>query len=231
METTSFLDNINFAKNTKLNYIQRKWYGKYIFKLVVEVDRSKLVKTPKNHSFHWTYAKYANSYQLAQELIKEITGLVTNSDYRLRREGTRISFFTNSEDNIKVIVDQYKDRVLEIDRPLNENHVQVIEQHRKVVVRKNLFLDQYKFKVYMNNSWAHRADRYSHLKEFLSNLDDYEINHILRDFFESQKSPNRLGYTIAVYLNSPENLMMFQLRFNNEITKVEEAVLLSDLDK
>jgi hypothetical protein len=231
METTSFLDNIEFAKNTKLNYIQRKWYGKYIFKLVVEVDRSKLVKTPKTHSFHWTYAKYANSYQLAQELTKEIANLVNDQDYRLRREGTRISFFTNSDACIKLIVDQYKDRVLEIDRPLNENHVQVIEQHRKVVVRKNLFLDHYKFKIYIQSTWAHRTDRYSHLKEFLETLDDYEINGILRSFFYSNISANRLGYTIAVYLNSAEDLMMFQLRFNDEITKVEEAVLLSDLDK
>lgn len=229
METTSFLDNISFDEATKLNFIQRKWYGKYIFKLVVEVDRSKLIKSPSMSRAWYPARKFSNSYQLVQELGREIKNLVNGGDYRIRREGNSLSFFTNDESQVKLIVEKYKYRILEVDRPLNENHVQVIDQHRKVVVRKNLFLDKYKFKVYMKNNWEDRTDRFSKLKEFLKNVDDFEINQILRQFFYSNISANRLGRTIAVHLNSVEDLMMFQLRFNNEINKIEEAVLLRDL--
>jgi len=41
--------------------------------------------------------------------------------------------------------------------------------------------------------------------------------------------PGYKGYTVAIYLNDPEDLMMCQMKFHNEIHYIEEAVLLSNL--
>jgi hypothetical protein len=100
-----------------------------------------------------------------------------------------------------------------------------------VLVRKSLFEGKYKFKIYFKSDWKEKAERYPKIKEWVDSLQcDYKLNNILEGFFNTKRPIRNLGYTIAVYLNDPGDLMMCQLRFNDSILKVEEAVLLEELE-
>jgi hypothetical protein len=66
----------------------------------------------------------------------------------------------------------------------------------------------------------------------LSGLEDadntrWAVNKTLRQYFNN--IPGYKGYTASIYLNDPEDLMMCQIKFNNEIYYIEEAVLISSL--
>jgi hypothetical protein len=76
-----------------------------------------------------------------------------------------------------------------------------------------------------------RETRYLEIKEFADSLEagSWDANYWMKRFWHTHSSSNRIGYTIALYLKDSSDLMMFQLRFNDQIEKIEEAVLLSDL--
>lgn len=228
-----YLDNIKFSALTKINFIQRKWYGRYIFKAVVEVDKTKLKINDRssNSNLYWNWNKnhYSNGASLLAITCNEIDDLLGKGNHRLRSEGLTVSVFTNDENNIRLLSEHYGARLKSIDKPVSDEHVAVIEKHKKVVVRKTLFENQYRFKVYLKYNWDQRIGRYHEVQEFLKNYENYSVNSALKQFFYTEKNARNLGQTVAVYFSNPEDLMMFQLKFNNDILKIEESVLLSDL--
>jgi hypothetical protein len=223
------LDQLKIPEKIEINYIQKKYYNKYFYKLVLKVDESQLIKDRTNRYYK---IQYTNRFSLLNQLLKKIDQAVLDDDYRVRSEGITVSLFTNSEKNIEKIVNNLTPHVMSLFGPLNSAHVDVIENHKKVLVRNSLFEKKYKFKVYLRPSWEQRENRFTEFKEWLENSNsDYSINGCLNQCFNTNKSMRSIGYTAAIYFNSTEDLMMFQLRFNDKILKIEEAVLLSDLDK
>lgn len=224
------LDNFCFPSHVKLKYIQKKYYSKYFYKLELQLDKSKLVREDTKRWRASSYINYSNRFYLIKEIVADIKSSVVDDDYRIRSEGISISFFTNSEENIIKIFEKIPSNVLSLYRPLNSAHVDVIENHKKVLVRGSLFEKKYKFKVYLRPSWEQREKRFSEFKDWLDNSNtDYALNNALKQYFNTNRSMRGIGYTTAVYFNDPQDLMMFQLRFNNQILKIEEAVLLSEL--
>jgi len=224
------LDNFAVPTNIAVNYIQKKYYDKYFYKLVLNVDQTKLIKDDKNRWRGLNYTLYSNRFALVNNLIKDIEASIVDDDYRFRSEGITVSVFTNSEANIIKLITDLPDRAASLYRPLNTAHIDMVENHKKVLVRNSLFEKQYKFKVYLKPSWTERESRFKEVKEWLTESKlDYGINGALNKYFYTNKSMRGLGYTIAVYFNDPQDLMMFQLRFNDKILKIEEAVLLSEL--
>jgi hypothetical protein len=229
MAASMNLDNFVIPENISINYIQKKYYDKYFYKLILNIDQAKLIKDNQK-AYRFNYIVYTNRFALVNNLVKDIKASIVDDDYRFRSENISVSVFTNSEANIIKLITDLPDRVVALYRPLNTAHIDLVENHKKVLVRNSLFEKQYKFKVYLKPSWAEREARFSEVKEWLteSNL-DYGINGALNKYFYTNKSMRGLGFTVAVYFNNPQDLMMFQLRFNEKILKIEEAVLLSEL--
>jgi hypothetical protein len=74
-----------------------------------------------------------------------------------------------------------------------------------------------------------RESRYNEVRDYLENISDYGLNGTMHDFFKTNFNNRRIGWTAAIYLNDPSDLMMFQLRFDDDIMKIEEAVLIDNL--
>lgn len=224
------LDDLIVPKGCKVKYTQKMYYSKYIYKMVFEIDRSKLIKSEVQSWRSIRNYHYTNRLALIHDLLKELKKNIKNDDYRIRAENCSISLFTNSLDDINQLITSFSKNAIELYRPLNEQHVEVMDKFRKVVVRQSLFNKDYKFKIYLRFSFELRENRYKDVREFLENLDgEWAVNHILDRFFHTKMGGRHLGYTAAVYLNKVEDLMMFQLKFNNDINKIEEAILLSEL--
>lgn len=224
------LDRSDIPQHIKIKYIQKKYYNKYFYKLSLKVDESKLIKDTAKLWRSISFSQYTNRFALLNELIKKIEKSIVDDDYRFRTEGITVSLFTNSEINIEKIISDYPEFVIEFYKPLNKAHVDLIENHTKVLVRHSLFEKKYKFKVYMKTTWEQRERRFSEVKEWLENsCTDYEVNNMLHQCFYTDRSLRSMGFTAAVYFNDPQDLMMFQLRFHDKILKIEEAVLLAEL--
>lgn len=222
--------NLSIPKTVKQYSIERKYYKKYFYKIVLRIDESKLKPgVPRiYHPFGFTAM-----YMARQELIKEVAALpIQDADCKIRSENRLVSVFTNDVKFIELLFKDLSHRIVEYHRPVSDNHKDVVDQNRRIRVRQRLFENNFKYKVYFNQDWKLRNDRYSEVKLWLDGLENtnetrYAVNKTLRQYFNG--IPGYKGYTAAVYLNDPEDLMMCQMRFHNEIDYIEEAVLISSL--
>jgi hypothetical protein len=218
----------------KVKYTQRVYFKKYRTKLVFEIDKTKLIKAPNNSNMsYWGYRhqSYLNRRELMTDLINRVKRAIPeNADFRFRSEHEKISFFTNDIETIENLLVACSTRVIEIEHPMNDRHADVIDNHRKVIVRETLFNKFYKFKVYLKYNYHKRLERYAELNEYLEESSlNWAPNTALDRLFSTQRSIKFIGHTLAIYLNDPDDLMIFQLKYNDDILKIEEIVLLKDL--
>jgi len=224
-------DEVNLPQGIQAKYIGKKFYGKYYCKLVLKIDPL-LIKKTNVSTGHVRWARmgtYTNRAELLGKLVKEVKKLILNDDHRFRAEGKNISIFTNDVADLNSIIEKMPTNFCELYMPINNNHTEVLSKHRSVVVRNSLFDKKYKFKIYMKSDYNLRESRYKDVKLYLENINDYGLNSTMHDFFNTEYSSRRIGWTAAVYLNDPSDLMMFQLRFDDDITKIEEAILIANL--
>ena len=222
--------NLSIPKTVKQFSIERKYYKKYFYKIVLKVDDSKL-KVGMPRIYHpWGFTAM---YSARQDLIKEIAALpIQDADCKIRSESRWVSVFTNDTKFIELLFKDLSHRIIEYHRPVSDNHKEVVDQNRRIRVRQRLFENQFKYKVYFNQDWKSRNDGYKDVKLWLDGLEDssgtrWAVNKTLHQYFNG--TPGYKGYTAAVYLNDPEDLMMCQMRFHSEIDYIEEAVLISSL--
>ena len=222
--------NLLIPKSVKQYSIERKYYKKYFYKIVLKIDESKLKPGVPRIYHPWGFSAM---YNLRQELIKEIVNLpIQDADCKIRSESRWVSVFTNDTAFIEMLFKDLGHRIEEYHRPVSENHKEAVDQNRRIRVRQRLFENEFKYKVYFSQDWKHRADSYSDVKNWLYGLDNtngarWAVNKTLRQYFDSISGYK--GYTAAIYLNDAEDLMMCQMRFHNEIDYIEEAVLISSL--
>lgn len=217
-------------KHIKQFSIERKYYKKYFYKIVLKVDESKL--KPGVPRIYHPFG-FSALYAARQDLIKEIADLpIQDADCKIRSESRCVSVFTNDVKFIELLFKNLNHRITEYHRPVSEEHKEVVDQNRRIRVRQRLFENQFKYKVYFSQDWRLRNDKYSDVKLWISGLENtnetrWAVNKTLEQYFNG--TPGYKGYTAAVYLNDPEDLMMCQMRFHNEIEYIEEAVLISSL--
>jgi hypothetical protein len=230
MDQNTSLDNCKLPAHVKVKHIPKKFYSKYVYKIVLQIDKTQLKEDGRFRSWRSSYATFTNRLSLLNDLIRLVKSKITDDDYRFRSESLTVSYFTNSENDIVSVMNFLGHRVIEFYRPVSVAHVDLLDEHTKVVVRSSLFEKKYRFKVYLKPSWVDREARFKETKDWLeSSATEFGLNNSLQNFFYTNKSPRGMGYTVAVYFNDPQDLMMFQLRFNEKIQKIEEAVLVSDL--
>jgi len=222
-------DEIKLPHGVQAKYIGKKFYGKYYCKLVLKIDQSK-IKHARMTMTQWSrYMPTSNRYNLLNNLVKEVKQLILNDDYRFRAEGKNISIFTNDVTDLNLIIEKMPVNFCELYMPVNSNHTEILSNHRTAVVRNSLFDKKYKFKIYMKPYYELRETRYKDVKEYLENVSDYGLNGAMYQFFNTKRDDKSIGWTAAVYLNDAGDLMMFQLRFDEDIMKIEEAVLIDNL--
>jgi sRNA-binding regulator protein Hfq len=234
------LDDIVLPACIKVKFIQKQYYKKYFFKVLLRIDTAPTrAGAPMLGKSYWMSPadRHKNSWEIRKRqnaLSGDIKLLLENYDVKFRSEHTDIAVFFNDDEVLKILASNFTERIVELHRPLNEAHKVVIGQNRRIRVRKTLFENHFKFKVYLTNGWKVREKRYNDFKDWLENIEDadgtrWATNSTLSKMFDAKYSMRGMGYTVAIYLNDPEDLMMCQLKFNDKIQYIEEAVLLGDL--
>lgn len=222
--------NLSIPKSVKQYSIERKYYKKYFYKIVLKVDESKL--KPGVPRIYHPFG-FSALYAARQYLIKEISALpISDADCKIRSESRWVSVFTNDVKFIELMFKELGHRIFEYHRPVSEEHKEVVDKNRRIRVRQRLFENKFKYKVYFSQDWRLRNDKYSDVKNWVYGLENtdnsrWAVNKTLEQYFNG--TPGYKGYTAAVYLNDPEDLMMCQMRFHSEIEYIEEAVLISTL--
>jgi hypothetical protein len=222
--------NFLIPKHVEQFSLERKYYKKYFYKIAFKVNEG-LIKP----GIPRIYNKFGNTqlYSAQQGLLSKIHTIIgADHECKIRTENRWISVFTNDETTIKNLFEHLSEFIVKFYSPVSEDHKNIIDQSKRIRVRKKLFEGIFKYKVYFSQDWKLRNDKYSEVKDWLYTLENidnnrWEVNVTLDMYFNH--IPGYKGYTAAIYLNDPEDLMMCQMKFHNEIHYIEEAVLLSDL--
>ena len=222
--------NLSIPKFVKQYSIERKYYKKYFYKIVLKVDDN-IVKTSVPKMYH--AFGFSALYAARTKLVKDITALpIQDADCKIRSESRWVSVFTNDTALIELLFQELSYRITEYHSPISEVHKEIVDQNRRIRVKKRLFENEFKYKVYFSQDWKYRENKYIDVKNWLVGLKNsdgarWAVNKTLQQYFNN--IPGYKGYTAAIYLNDPEDLMMCQIRFSNEIYYIEEAVLISSL--
>jgi hypothetical protein len=226
--------NLSIPNHIKVKHIERKYYKKYFYKICFEIDKSQIKQSFKGYIGH-DYARTISIRSMQNVLLKSIKENINIEDYRIRSEYYNVTIFTNDENTVQTLIDQLADRIVEIHCPLTQAHKEAIDESRRIRVRKTLFEDKFKFKVYLNFSWKLREQHYLDIKDWVNSMENpngtrWAVNKCLTKHFNyDTKYRHSIGYTAAIYLNDAEDLMMCQMKFHDQIHYIEEAVLLEDL--
>jgi hypothetical protein len=223
------LDNLTFPAGVGVEYIQKKYFGRYIYKMVMYFDELNDRKI-KRRSINYNLGSSRRSHLEVKKLIRSIVH-DKKTNFRLRIEGNIVSFFTNDTDHIRRLATDVPDKILKFEKPFNDAHKEILENKSQIIVRKSLFAKKFKYKIHLKSSKSHRESRYAEVKSYvksISNL-EYGANSTLEDYWNPKKLARYLGWSISLYLNHMEDIMMFRLKFDDLIWKIEEVVLIDEL--
>jgi hypothetical protein len=129
--------NFSIPKSVKQFSIEKKYYKKYFYKIVLGVDDSKI--KPGVPRIYHPYG-FSALYSARQDLLKQITALpINDADCKIRSESRWISVFTNDTDFIELLFKDLGHLINEYHGPVNDIHKSVVDQSRRIRVRKRLF--------------------------------------------------------------------------------------------
>jgi len=184
--------------------------------------RIKLIKIPRN--FYFTYRKINNVGKLQYRVVK---------NYRSQHQYDA-NFYTSDESIIESLL-RCEYEVVEITKPLNEMHKELLHKRdRKVVIRNKLWFNKYKHKI---SSW-HNYNKITTPDESRAMVNwIYENfpkgkNRIVSSMYGSYfTSSNRLAQPPTIFTNSEETMMLMKLAYSNMLRlTMETCITLQEID-
>ena len=236
------MSSLKIPAGVKVEAITKKYFNKYFYKLVLNIEEKLIVNDDVVYSTTYTHPWSRRHQQrralrrLSLDLIRTIKIFVDSDekeDIRYRAEGGKVSVFTNNEEHISLILTCLPDNVTELYCPVNESHKEIIDKSRRIRVRPKLFNDKFKYRVLFEQIWSLREERYHEVCEWFQSLGDqgtrWEGNINLKRFMSTTIPYRHVGWTVAGYLATEEDVFLCQLKFHDIVHIIEEAVLIDDI--
>lgn len=215
-------------------------------------------------STKYFYKKYAYRIQMGpfKQRFNIVSGMADykNIDYRQRwdwvhnfawqsgENDAKFNFavYTSSEELVNYLLDNFKDKILCVNSPINEKHSKILDGlEANTIFRKQLYYKQYPLKMEVWRSWRNSDATDDDLEEayewILENFNDRShsritlrgnLTHVSTNIWNitwsgSKVPPSRFGRYVQlpiVYTTDEPSLMMFKLMYGNklnmEITRV-----------
>jgi hypothetical protein len=238
------LDNYTIPAHIKVNPTEKNYFNKYPFRVEFTVDKSLLIsRTKSNRNWgignNWSNLREIKD-QLASTLSKALAAvedtLGSDIDCRLRSEGYSINIYFAEVQMLGMFlhIPELAQSINQITCPLNQQHLDSLCINKVVRFRHSLFLKKYTYKVYLQPSPKLVAE-YEKLKLWLDETyhndnDRVELNSEFMRQLKGGYSSRYWGSRLVIYFAEEIDLMMGQLRLNEHIKLIEQAVLFSNLE-
>lgn len=223
----------HLSESTKLVHTERLFFKKFAYKICFVIDCSELGARSYSNTDYWLKRS-----RLRTELRNQISANLDDHEYRTRQEGNSVSFFLNSSAIVDELSKKFKDSIIEIHMPLNDEHTRLMQENHRIRIRNTLFYDKYRYKV---NIKSNNVDRFDDLKTWLYSLETdknenrWMPNSPLKYVFNmsgTERKKPRFSYrysSFAVFLNDEQDVMMLQLYLNDWYLGTEKAVLVTEI--
>lgn len=239
------LHELKIPSNITIKVPEKCYFKKYPFKLEFEASNSAR-QASMTSTARWQMRR-TNYWEVRKEITDVINSLIRKEekskscefDYRIRQEGSTVSIFFNDVTILGLILnDKIKSKATVLYKPLNENHLTKMEVEKRVRVRRTLFINKFRHKLYLKPAVLRKTnivDLEKWLSETFPEEDRVQFNPGLKIAFLNGKINQKNKYswqyntTLAIYFNDETDMMVAKLRLHDLISHIEEAVLLSEL--
>ena len=184
--------------------------------------RIKLIKIPRN--FYFTYNKINDVGKLRYRVVKS---------YRSQHQYDA-NFYTSDELIIESLL-QSDYEIIEITKPLNETHKELLHKRdRKIVIRDKLWFNKYKHKVtaWHNYNKVTTPEESRIMVQWIYENFPKGNNRIVSTtygYYFSQ--PNRLLQPPTIFTNSEDTMMLFKLAYSSMLRMtMETCITLQEID-
>jgi hypothetical protein len=184
--------------------------------------RLRVIKIPRN--FHFTYNRFNDSGRLNYRVVKM---------FRSKHEYD-CNLYTSSDKIIQSVLNG-EHEVIEITKPLNDLHRELLHKRdRKVVIRDKLWFNRYKHKVSSWHNWDKTTSPQESRRmvewiyEHFPKGDNRVVSTAYGSYFGS---PGRLAQPPTIFTNSEETMMLFKLAYSDMLRlTMETCITLQELD-
>lgn len=254
---TTNLNELKIPPSVTIKIPEKSYFKKYTFKVEFEATREKEAHKERmaqqtkasgygyNSYGSWRFSR-PDMWSVKREVTNKFTTLLAEYeekndikfDYRIRQEGYTVSVFFSDPVILELIFqDKLKSKVTTVYKPINENHLAKMEIEKRARVRKTLFLNEFRYKLYLKPYLMRKtnvSDIETWLQENFPEESRVKVNPGLKIAFlnkdnKSGKYTWQYNTTLAIYFNDETDLMVAKLRLHDYISHVEEAVLISEL--
>lgn len=238
-------NKLKIPKHIAIKVPEKCFYKKYTHKLEFEASVEKRA-AGMAIDYSWSRRRI-NYYDVRSEITLPIRKALSKHetedkkfDYRIRQEGYHVSLYFSDVKILELMLNNpIKEKAVSLHQPVNDKHLEFMEIDKKIRVRRTLFNNSYRYKLYIRNTSKFRKEELIAFRTWYNETYPEafrsDINSGLDYLFQSGgvSSKSTSWYTastiLAVYFNDEVDLMMAKLRLNEHISHIEEAVLLSEL--
>lgn len=194
----------------KINYVSKKFYGQYVYKLVLNIVASKIT------------SRY---FGPAPELLALPHWLANNNhtDHKIRNRfqssnGSSAVYnqivYVSDSDLKDALIKQFAGNITEVWQPLNKEHEQALEVRNVFEPRQDLLFKKYKYAVYF------KYNRRGQVFEWLN------------DLFGSNENAKLTGssYWPRLYLSDDCDITMIKLSWPDSVSYIKTVLLINPDD-
>lgn len=199
----------------KYNDLSRPFWGRYVFKVVVNHPKSPPGKFWEPENQEKRNAFHQSVLSCCDDLIH---------DWRVMRGNDCTNLFFEDAATASLVIDRLRDHVSVVFRPINEKSKQLLLRDQRSVCREKLFWNMFKWCIVFRNT----LDDAINADQCIDGLFKGEISG--RDYpldddrlFYSFTSPRRL------YLRSETDLMFVMFAGSELIQRIEHVILKKDI--
>ena len=162
------------------------------------------------------------------------------------RDGEHRTLFLQSHQHFNTILKLFGDYVVSAERPIDQEHYEMLHNGDKLLFRPQYFWGKYEYKVGLKSSPDLLIDHIPWLQEFFKerNALDYKFNSSIEralhpgrnginiySTYNSYRRTKHYYYGHNIFLNNKEDVMMVKLKIGKDVHFVERIVKFENLNK
>jgi hypothetical protein len=185
------------------------------------IKRSGIEKLYFNEFSYRVHVIHTNDVTISEHLA---AAMKSEGNWNYRSQWAATSFYFVHREDAAAFANAAGPCVCEINEPCDSFPFETLQANPNLVFRKELWFRKYRHKVLFKLKTPHF---HAELGTFLSEFLDVDING---DVPVSDRAYASVGTTCVVYVADDEDLVLFRLRFDKEISSISSVLLHDEIN-
>ena len=210
----------------KEKILQKLYYGGFNHKATI-------ISRQPYQIFHGKKKEF-NKSPFRSSVEEFVSGYLDKDEFRIRENFSylvskethyTVSVYFKNPSIIKRLEEEYGNFFIELEKPLNDNHTEVLEKD-KVITRKSLFHDKFRYCFRCSYDYQRsRTDQTDIFKEMVVWVEDN-----MKDKTKNEDYKIFEGFGYNFYFAHPNDAMMFKMIWHDYIKSTERIRLISEIE-